>query len=123
MTDSGEGTGVDVPELQEHLLGEAFEHAPLGVIVLDESGHFLAANKAAAELCGYTRNELLELGSFGLAVDTGIDERLQQVAAGTLRRGSGRMRCKDGAAMEVEYVLGPTRVSGLPFFVGVFWER
>src|SRR3712207_4666729 len=110
MTD-GEGTGLDVPELQEHLLGEAFEHGPLPVIVLDEAGHFLAANRAAAALCGYTRNELLELGSFGLAIDPGIGDRLQQLAAGSLRRASGRMRCKDGSAKEVDYVLGPTRVS------------
>lgn len=44
------------------------------------------------------------------------------MASGALRHGTERVRCKDGTVKEVVFRLGATTVSGLPFFVGVFWE-
>ncbi len=118
----GESAGFDVPELQETLLGQAFEHGPVGAVVLDERGTFLAANRRATELCGYSRAEFLALGSAGLCLDPGVDERLAAMASGSLSHGTERVRCKDGTVKEVVFRLGATTVSGLPFFVGVFWE-
>ena len=112
-----------LPELQETLLGQALEHARVAAIVLDEEGRFLAANEEAAALTGYPREELLELGSRGLAADEGVAERLDGVARGSLTRGSGRIRCRDGTVKDVSYRIESTRVSGLPYFVGVFWEE
>ncbi len=117
-----DNSGFDVPELQETLLGQAFEHGPVGVIVLDERGRFLAANRRAIEVCGYTRAELLALGSFGLCADPGIEDRLAAMAAGELTKGVERLRCRDGSVKQVEFRLGATTVSGLPFFVVLFWE-
>jgi PAS domain S-box-containing protein len=108
-------------ELQERLLGEAFEHAPVATIVLDEHGQFIAANRAACELTGYPRQELLALGSAGLAAESGNAERLAEMAAGLLTEGRSKLRHKDGGAVEVAYRIGETRVSGLPFYVSVFW--
>ena len=122
MAEGSEQNGLDVPVLHEHLLGEAFEHGPLGVIVFDESGNFLAANRRAAEVSGFGRGELLELGSFGLCRGPEVGDRLREVVSGERTDGCADLHCKDGTVKEVTYRLGPTRVSGLPFFVGVFWE-
>jgi PAS domain S-box-containing protein len=103
-----------LPELQETLLGQALAHARVAAIVLDEEGRFLAANEQASVMTGYPREELLELGSRGLAVDG--------MARGALTRGSGPIRCRDGTIKRVAYRIESTRVSGLPYYVGVFWE-
>ena len=116
------GAGLDVPELQETLLGQVFEHGPVAVAVLDERGTFLAANRRAMELCGYSRAEFLELGSSRLCVDAGTEARLAAMASGELTHGVEQIRCKDGTTKEISFRLGATTVSGLPFFVGVFWE-
>ena len=48
------------PLLQMSLLGEAVEHAPVGVFVFDDEGRYVAANSFACELLGYDRDSLLE---------------------------------------------------------------
>src|SRR5204863_4482792 len=48
------------PLLQISLLGEAVEHAPVGIFVFDEDGRYVAVNSFACELLGYERSELLE---------------------------------------------------------------
>lgn len=114
---------ADVDVLQETLLGEALEHAPVGAVVLDEKGRFLAANRMACSFTGYERGALLRLRSTDLAVDpTIVPARLAEMADGRLVCGQTRIRCQDGAELPVEYRVGATRSGGLPFFVFVFWE-
>jgi PAS domain S-box-containing protein len=109
--------------VQETLLGEALEHAPVGAIVLDEDGRYLAANRRACELSGYTREELLAGGASALALEPErVPSTMAKMASGELQSGVGRMRRKDGATVTCEYRVGATRSGGLPFFVVVFWE-
>jgi PAS domain S-box-containing protein len=108
--------------VQETLLGEALEHAPIGAIVLDEAGRYLAANRTACRLTGYTREELLDAGPHALAADPGeVPAALEQMANGALEHGTASMRCRDGSFIDVEYRVGATRSGGLPYFVFVFW--
>jgi PAS domain S-box-containing protein len=110
--------------VQETLLGEALEHAPVGAIVLDENGRYLAANRLACELSGYEREELLEGGARALALDPDrVPRTMRSMVNGDLRGGVAQMRCKDGSAVTCEYRVGETRSGGLPFYVVVFWER
>jgi PAS domain S-box-containing protein len=114
----------EVDALQETLLGEALEHAPIGAIVLDENGRYLAANRTACRLTGYTREELLERGPYGLATDPEkVAPNLEAMAMGDLANGTTRIRCQDGSCASVEYRVGATRSGGLPHFVLVFWEH
>ena len=115
---------TDADAVQETLLGEALEHAPVGAIVLDETGHYLAANRMACQLTGYERSELLGLSPEELATEpANVPAKLEAMAQGELDHGSAEMRRKDGDHISVEYRVGATRSGGLPFFVFVFWKR
>lgn len=110
--------------LQETLLGEALEHAPVGALVLDETGRYLAANRTACKLTGYERRELLSLTPADLAAEpAAVPARLHEMATGELEYGSTCIRCKSGEVVTVDYRVGATRSGGLPYFVLVFWER
>jgi PAS domain S-box-containing protein len=110
--------------VQEALLGEALEHAPIAAIVLDEQGRYLAVNRVACELTGYSREELLELGAPALTFDPdSLASTLTRMVRGDLTAGSAHMRRKDGSAISCDYRVGATRSGGLPFHVLVFWER
>jgi PAS domain S-box-containing protein len=115
---------TEADAVQETLLGEALEHAPVGALVLDETGRYLAANRMACRLTGYDREELLALSPKDLAAEpAGVASKLQQMASGKLDHGHARLRCKDGTCVSVEYRVGATRSGGLPHFVLVFWKR
>ncbi|MGH3084038.1 MAG: PAS domain S-box protein [Gaiellaceae bacterium] len=117
-------TPTEVDAVQETLLGEALEHAPIGAIVLDETGRYLAANRAACRLTGCTREELLELGPSDFAAEPEkVPAKLEEMASGRLMHGSTQMRRRDGSLIPVEYRVGATRSGGLPYFVLVFWEK
>lgn len=109
--------------IQETLLGEALEHAPVGAIVLDEQGGYLAANRMACELSGYSREELLEGGARALALDPStLPIPMTRMANGDLQGGVAQMKRRDGSLITCEYRVGATRSGGLPFYVLVFWE-
>jgi PAS domain S-box-containing protein len=110
--------------VQETLLGEALEHGPVGAIVLDEEGRYLAANRLACKLSGYTREELLAGGAAALAFDPArLKKTMELMANGDLHSGVAELKRKDGTAVCCEYRVGETRSGGMPFFVVVFWER
>lgn len=113
---------TDPDVVQETLLGEALEHAPIAAIVLDESGRHLAANRMACLLTGYPREELLARGAEGLAAEPEVvPARLEAMANGRLQQGTTLMRHENGTLVPVEYRVGATRSGGLPYFVIVFW--
>jgi len=117
-------TPTEADAVQETLLGEALEHAPIAAIVLDETGSYLAANRAACRLTGCTREELLELGASDFAAEPqDVPAKLEAMAAGRLVCGSTQLRSRDGSLIPIEYRVGATRSGGLPYFLFVFWER
>ena len=114
---------TDMDVVQETFLGEALEHAPIGAIVLDEAGRYLAANRMACRLTGYERDELLERGPTDLAPEPAkVPGKLEEMANGILSHGQTGLRRSDGSVIQIEYRVGATRSGGLPYFVFVFWE-
>jgi PAS domain S-box-containing protein len=114
---------TDADIVQETFLGEALEHAPIGAIVLDEAGRYLAANRMACRLTGYEREELLERSPTDLAAEPEkVRGKLEEMAKGGLSHGKTGLRRADGSLIQVEYRVGATRSGGLPYFVLVFWE-
>ncbi|HLX19632.1 MAG TPA: PAS domain S-box protein [Gaiellaceae bacterium] len=110
---------ADRPDLlHEALLGEAAESAFFAVSVYDDDGHVVAINKRAAELLGYSRDEVLrhDVGDFTRG---GFDRtRLQSQE---MREGVRRIHRKDGTQAVVAFVVAPATLSGLPYFVSVWW--
>jgi PAS domain-containing protein len=106
----------DVTQLA--LLGEAAECLEdVAVFVWDEDRNYVAANQAACDLVGRTRDELLRLRVGDLS-DSSVDELLVEVQ----RRGihTGTMESPAG---EISYVTCKTRVAGLPYLVSVCWRN
>jgi PAS domain S-box-containing protein len=115
---------TETDAVQETLLGEALEHAPVGALVLDETGRYLAANRMACRLTGYAREDLLDKTPAQLDTDPAtIPARLEEMSSGQLEHGTTRIRRKDGQVVDVEFRVGATRSGGLPHFVFVFWPR
>ena len=110
----------DLPDLiLGSLLADALEGAKLGVFVYDEEGRYIAVNRAAAELLGYPRDELLrrDVGDFTPA---GMDRSVLQVSA--RREGVRRLKRRDGTEVVAAFVVVPARVSSLAYHLAIVWQ-
>ena len=111
--------GVSEPLIQASLLGEAVEHGPAAVFVADENRRYVAVNRAACKLVGYSREELLELRVFDIVPsDRGQVPWDEMISHGTVT-GTTELLRKDGATVSFSYVAGPTTVAGMPVYVSV----
>jgi PAS domain S-box-containing protein len=108
----------------ERLIGGAIEAAPIAFTVLLESGRYVAANRAAARLTGYTRGELLGLTTSELSDDP---ERTSRVVAKAFETGSGsgirRVRRKNGTVFSAEYRLAPASLGRDRLVVAAWWPE
>lgn len=88
------------------LLGEAVDEARVGIVVYDETGQYLAANRAMCTILGYELEELLEL-------------------RGETLSGSGRtkLRRKDGTTVEGRYIAAQTTIAHIDYYVSFFEPR
>jgi PAS domain S-box-containing protein len=109
------------PLIQESLIGEAIDHGPVAVFVAGDDMQYLAVNEYAAELLGYTREELLELRVSDIARGPGVAERFEEVVAHRRHDGEETLTHKDGTEIAVRYVTKETTVAGLTVFVAVMW--
>lgn len=105
--------------LHQALLGEAADGASVGISVYDDDGRIVALNRRAAELLGYSRDELLthDIADF---TEGGIDRAVLRRSA--LREGVRLVHRKDGTTIPAAFVVGTARLAGLPYFVAVWWE-
>lgn len=101
------------------LLGDGAEHAELGLFIYDDDGKYVAINRYGAELLGYDRSELLEhdVGDFTAGgIDRDLLLRLER------REGVRIVERKDGTKETVAFVVTPTQVGSLWFYLAVVWE-
>ena len=99
------------------LLLEAIEAAQMAIVVYDETGRYVTVNDCACELLGYTRQELLthDVGDFTDGIDRSLLMREQR------REGVRVVRRKDGTTTPVAFVVVPSTVGNLPYFVAAWW--
>jgi PAS domain S-box-containing protein len=102
----------------ETLLLEAVDSAQMAICVYDEQGRYVTVNDCACAILGYTRDELL---TYDVADFTpgGIERKV--LLSDEHREGVRLVRRKDGSTVPCAFVVTPTRVAGLPYFVAVWW--
>jgi PAS domain S-box-containing protein len=102
----------------ETLILEAFECAQMAICVYDDHGRYVAVNRCATEILGYSREELLahDVGDF---TEGGIDRSV--LLSDEHREGVRLVTRRDGTKVPAAFVVTPTRVAGLPYFVSVWW--
>jgi PAS domain S-box-containing protein len=99
------------------LLLEAIQQAGMAIVVYDEEGRYVTVNERACEILGYTREELLahDVGDF----TDGIDR--SRLMTTSRREGVRLVRRRDGSTVPVAFVVVPTTVGKLPYFVAAWW--
>jgi PAS domain S-box-containing protein len=113
---------VAAPLVQIGLLGEAVEGAPVAVLVSDETGRYVAANRYACELFGYAREELLRRRITDLVSEPDVEAHYARFVASGYDAGTVNARRKDGTEFRFRYRAGGTTVAGLPYFVSIGTE-
>jgi PAS domain S-box-containing protein len=113
---------VAAPLVQIGLLGEAIEGAPVAVLVADEIGRYVAANKYACELFGYTREELVRRRITDVVSEPDIEAHYARFVASGYEERTVTARRKDGTEFRFRYRAGRTTVAGLPYFVSIGTE-
>jgi PAS domain S-box-containing protein len=114
---------VSEPLIQSVLLGDAMEHAPLAILVADEEMRYVAANRYACELLGYTREELLGMRITDVARDAGAPEEFEEMLANGEVNGFTTMSRSDGVELRLRYRAGETRIAGLAYYVSISWPE
>ena len=102
----------------ETLLLEAIGSARMAICVYDEYGRYVTVNECACTILGYTRDELLghDVGDF---TEGGIDRKI--LLTDEHREGVRLVTRRDGSTVPCAFVVTPTRVASLPYFVAVWW--
>jgi PAS domain S-box-containing protein len=111
--------GVSEPLIQAPLLGEAIENGPAAVFVADEDGYYVAVNRAACDLLGYTREELLALTTLDVARYGAAPVEWAAMRKAGTRAGTATLTRKDGSTVEFTYVAGATQVAGMAVYVSI----
>jgi PAS domain S-box-containing protein len=109
------------PLIQSTLLGEAIDGGPAAVFVADETGSYVAVNRYACELLGYTREELLALSVADVSRGSAAAEQFAEVVAHRLHEGRSELVRKDGSTVTIDYRAGETKAAGMSFYVVVGW--
>jgi PAS domain S-box-containing protein len=110
------------PLLQITLLGEAVEHAPVGVFVFDDRGEYVAVNRFGCELLGYEREDVLGARVGQFAVDPAEAIRsYRTVAEGRAYEGITRVRRGDGTVGALRFRARETAIGGIKFYIGIAW--
>lgn len=105
--------------IQASLLGEAIENAPMPAFVADENGRYVAVNRAACQLLGYTREELLTLSVTDVARYEGAAEEYREMAFEGSMAGTAVLTRRDGDTIQFRYLSGTTVVAGMQVYVSV----
>src|SRR5689334_15893053 len=102
----------------ETLLIEAIDSADMAICVYDDRGRYVTVNDCACKILGYSREELL-LHDIADFTEGGIDRDVLRRAEH--REGVRLVTRKDGSTVPCAFVVTPTRVGRLPYFLTFWW--
>jgi PAS domain S-box-containing protein len=105
--------------IQTGLLGEALDPGPALIFIADDTMKYVVVNQLAAEVLGYTREELLQLRVTDVVHSpTAAAEYEQMMAQGQLT-GTAVLTRKDGSEVTLHYRADTTRIAQMTFYVSV----
>ncbi len=104
--------------VQMMLLGEAVEHASVGVVVWNAERRYVACNAKACALFGVSREQLLEQPVGANNRTTEAQEAIDSILGHAPSRGVTEVR-----GVDLEWVVFPTVLAGLQHVVGLMWEK
>jgi PAS domain S-box-containing protein len=105
--------------IQTALLGEAVDIGPALVFVADEEMRYIAVNKRACDVLGYTREELLRLKVTEVARESESSAEYDEMLSRGFRHGNATLTRKDGSSVELIYQARQTIAAGLTLFVSI----
>jgi PAS domain S-box-containing protein len=105
--------------VQQTLLADALDTAPLLVFVADEEMRYVAVNQTACEALGYARAELLGLRVTDVAVASEAGDLYERMLQARSQEGSTPIRTKDGRLLLFFYNARETIVAGMRYYVAV----
>jgi PAS domain S-box-containing protein len=111
--------GVAEALIQTALVGEAVDAGPALIFVADEEMKYVATNRHACEVLGYTRDELLKLRVTDVAREPTSPSEYDQMLSRGWRDGVAQLTCKDGATLQFAYRAAQTSVAGLRLWVSI----
>lgn len=110
--------------INQTLVGEAWVHAELPMLVVDDDGHYVATNRSACTLTGYTRSELLELRAGNdLAGDEASKNIYRALQREQRMQGKKLVRRKDGSLVPCRYWGVRTTLGKMQYFILMLWAQ
>jgi PAS domain-containing protein len=104
------------PEIQNQLLAEAMRSASVGLLVWDESRHYIAANERACEILGTSLTELLGQRVGGHTDEADVDRLIESAVRTDFVSGTAKVERFDGSGLvNVFYATFATKSAGMPF--------
>jgi two-component system sensor histidine kinase/response regulator len=100
-----------------------FEMASDGIMVIEaegeRAGYIARANKAAAELSGYTVEELRNKNLRDIVAESAqVESRIRRIAGGERLTFEVDQRCKDGTLSPIEVTAGLINLGNKPYILG-----
>ncbi len=111
------------PLVQASLVGEAIDDGPVLVVVFDDDMNYVAVNRYAADVLGYTREELLRLTVPDVARYDAAPAEYAEMLTARGRTGTSQLTCKDGTELTMQYVATETRLAGMLVYVVIGWPE
>jgi PAS domain S-box-containing protein len=111
--------GRAIVDLQRTLLGEAIDEGPALVFVADEEGHYVAVNRQACEILGYSRRQLLTMAVPEVAVAPDAPELYAAMLKQGHLEGTTPIRCSDGRILAFRYWAKAVKVGGIDYWISV----
>jgi PAS domain S-box-containing protein len=105
--------------IQISLIGEAMDDGPALVFVADEQMKYVAVNRLAADVLGYTRDELLGMRVTDVVRAAAAPAEYQEMVASGERTGDAVLTTRDGRELVFQYRAGQTQIAKLRFYVSV----
>ena len=108
--------------VQSALLLDAWNNADVGVVLFGDDRRFIAMNDAYCRLTGYARDEVVELrAGRDLAADDASRDQFDTVVRRRRHLGEGKLHCKDGSIVEVQFLTIRSTVAQLPYWIALVW--